>query len=298
MSAPSTTAQPPQPSWLTFLPKPDLAVLLVGLFIMFAPTLWGLVAHSGLWTDDEHSHGPIVLSISLWLLWKRWTEAPAASKSESEPILAWICIAVAALLYVPGRALDIIYFETGAFVWAMAAVVLLSGGKKLFKAVAFPLFFMIFMIPLPNSLIGPISDFMKLAVSTVTVDVLDIFGFPVAQSGVVISLGQYKLLVAEACAGMRTLFMLETLGVLYLNLVHHKSLLRNVVLPILIIPISFSANVIRVLILALITYYLGDEAGQGFLHGLAGMVLFMAGLIIMFTADTFLRFISEKFSAK
>jgi exosortase len=139
---------------------------------------------------------------------------------------------------------------------------------------------------------------MKLAVSTVTVEILAVLGLPVAQSGVVISLGQYKLLVAEACAGMRTLFMLETLGILYLNLVYHNSMLRNIILPILIIPISFSANVIRVLVLALITYYLGDEAGQGFLHGLAGMVLFMAGLLIMIGADTLLRFISEKLSGK
>ena len=292
------TATPPAPFLSLFVPKADLAVLLVGLAIMFLPTLWGLIAHSGLWTDDEHSHGPIVLSISLWLLWKKWSECPLEYKNKPAPGLAWLCFLVAAALYIPGRALDIIYFETGAFVWAMAGIVLLSGGTKLFRAVAFPLFFMVFMIPLPNSLIGPVSDFIKLAVSTVTVDMLALAGLPVAQSGVVISLGQYKLLVAEACAGMRTLFMLETLGVLYLNLVQHKSMLRNVVLPILIIPISFTANVIRVLVLALITYYMGDAAGQGFLHGLAGMVLFLAGLLIMVGADSLLRFVSEKFGAK
>jgi len=276
----------------------DIALLIVGLAIMFLPTLWSLIANHGLWTDDEHSHGPIVLVISLWLLCKRWNEAPQEQSQESAPVWAWLCFSAAAILYIPGRALDIIYFETGAFIWALSGVVLISGGKSLFRAVAFPLFFCIFMIPLPNTVVGPISDFMKLAVSTVTVEILALFNFPIAQSGVIISLGQYKLLVAEACAGMRTLFMLETLGVLYLNLVHHKSLLRNVVLPILIIPISFSANVIRVLVLALITYYLGDEAGQGFLHGLAGMVLFMAGLLIMMGADSTLRFISEKLNAK
>jgi exosortase/archaeosortase family protein len=70
--------------------------------------------------------------------------------------------------------------------------------------------------------------------------------------------------------------------------------LRNIALPILIIPISFTANVVRVMVLALITYYWGNEAGQGFLHGFAGMVLFIAGLFMMFAADSLLRFISEK----
>ena len=88
--------------------------------------------------------------------------------------------------------------------------------------------------------------------------------------------------------------MLEALGILYLNLVHHQSMLRNIALPILIIPISFTANVIRVIVLALITYYWGSAAGQGFLHGFAGMVLFIAGLLLMFGTDSLLRLLSRK----
>ena len=130
--------------------------------------------------------------------------------------------------------------------------------------------------------------------SNMTVNVLRWADLNVGQSGVVISLGRYQLLVDDACAGMRTLFMLEALGILYLNLVHHKSMLRNIMLPILIIPISFTANVIRVIVLALITYYLSDAAGQGFLHGFAGMVLFIVGLLVMMGADSLLRLISKK----
>ena len=275
-----------------------LWVMFAGLAVMFLPTFWGLVFISGLWVDDTHAHGPIVLTISLWLLWKRWREAPGLAGFKSAPALAWACFLVAASLYVPGRALDIIYFEAGAFVFALAGIVLMAGGVSLLNAVKFPLIFMIFMIPLPNSLVGPITEWMKLAVSNVTVDVLGWAGLPVAQAGVVISLGQYKLLVADACAGMRTLFMLEAFGILYLNLVHYKSTLRNVMLPLLIIPISFTANVIRVIVLALITYYFGDEAGQGFLHGFAGIVLFLAGLLMMMGTDHLLRLLSGKFHAK
>jgi len=97
---------------------------------------------------------------------------------------------------------------------------------------------------------------------------------------------------------MRTLFMLEALGILYLNLVHYKSMLRNIMLPILIIPISFVANVIRVIVLVLITYYFGDEAGQGFMHGFAGIVLFLAGLVIMVGADSLLRQMSGRLHAR
>lgn len=277
-----------------FASNADLWLMFVGLAVMFLPTLYGLIANNGLWTDDEHSHGPIILSISLWIFWQRWHDAPNKTSFKPDAKLAWVCFAIAASLYIPGRALDIIYFETGAFVWALAGIVLMSGGVGLLNIVKFPLFFMIFMIPLPNSLVGPITGVMKLAVSSVTVEILAWADYPVARSGVIISLGQYQLLVADACAGMRTLFMLEALGILYLNLVHFKSKLRNIALPILIIPISFTANVVRVIALSLITYYWGSAAGQGFLHGFAGMVLFMAGLLLMLGTDSLLRLISRK----
>jgi exosortase/archaeosortase family protein len=80
--------------------------------------------------------------------------------------------------------------------------------------------------------------------------------------------------------------------------VHYSSKLRNIILPILIIPISFTANVVRVIALSLITYFFGNDAGQGFLHGFAGMVLFIAGLFMMFGADAMLRLISEKWKQR
>lgn len=273
----------------------SLWLMFAGLGTMFIPTLWSLLAGNGLWTDDEHSHGPIILSISLWLLWTRWRETPDLESYKPAPALAWVCFLIAGGLYIPGRALDIIYFETGAFVWVLTGIVLMSGGVGLLNKLKFPLFFMLFMIPLPNSLVGPITGAMKLAVSTVTVRVLSWAGLPVAQNGVVIYLGHYQLLVADACAGMRTLFMLEALGILYLNLVHHHSILRNIALPILVVPISFTANVIRVIALSLITYYWGNAAGQGFLHGFAGLVLFAAGLFMMLGTDSLLRLINRKF---
>ena len=102
-----------------------------------------------------------------------------------------------------------------------------------------------------------------------------------ARTGVILQVGPYQLLVADACAGLNTLLTLEALGLLYLNLVRHESAARNITLAMLIVPISFAANVIRVIALALITYHFGDAAGQGFLHGFAGMVLFLAALLLI-----------------
>jgi exosortase/archaeosortase family protein len=85
------------------------------------------------------------------------------------------------------------------------------------------------------------------------------------------------------------MFTLEALGLLYMHLMRYTNAVRNTFLAILIIPISFIANIVRVMILVLVTYHFGDEAGQGFVHGFAGMVLFMAGLLLMLATDKLLR---------
>ena len=125
--------------------------------------------------------------------------------------------------------------------------------------------------------------------SAVAAELLYVLGYPVSRAGVILNVGQYQLLVADACAGLNSMFTLEALGLLYLNLTNSTSVARNVTLAVLIIPISFVANIIRVMILVLVTYHFGDAAGQGFVHRFAGMVLFIAGLLLMASTDTLLR---------
>lgn len=262
-------------------------ILAFPLIAMYVPSFIDLFR--GVWSTDQQAHGPVVFAISLWLLYRSWPDMLLAGQGQKPSALGWPIFAFALLLYVVGRSQDVLLFEIGSLIWILLALGLLFQGGKSVKAVWFPLFFMLFMIPLPGVVVEAVTMPMKMAVSYVAEHVLFMLGYPIARSGVVLQIGQYQLLVADACAGLHTLFTLEALGLLYLNLVRHQSLFRNVALAILIIPISFSANVIRVMVLTLITYYLGDEAGQGFLHGFAGMVLFMSALLLIIGADSLLR---------
>jgi exosortase B len=171
----------------------------------------------------------------------------------------------------------------------LAGVLLLLRGPAAVRVQWFSLLFMVFMVPLPGALVDRVTMPMKLAVSYVAEQVLFALGYPIARSGVMLTVGQYKLLVADACAGLHTLFTLEALGLLYLNLVRHDSAVRNVALALIIVPISFTANVIRVMVLCLITYHFGDAAGQGFLHGFAGLVLFLSALLLITAVDQLLQ---------
>jgi exosortase B len=267
-------------------------ICVLGLLALYVPTLVDLARN--IWTTEDQSQGPIVLGICVWLAWRAWPRVDDASVDAPRPLAGWVLVAIGLLLYVFGRSQRILSAQTLSVVFMLPGLVLLLRGPKQLVAAAFPLFFMIFLIPLPATMIDAVTQPLKLAVSSVATSVLSTAGYPIARSGVILQIGQFQLLVADACAGLHTLFSLEAMGLLYLNVVRHSSWLRNVALAILIIPISFTANVIRVMVLALITFYLGDEAGQGFLHGFAGLVLFMTALIFIILTDSVLRWIAAR----
>lgn len=271
---------------------PEWLPILLGLAAMFVPTFYDQLR--GNWSTEEQAHGPIILALSLWLVWRKWPEMLAAGSPRPAHAAGWPLLLLALVLYVLGRSQQIIAFELGSFIVMGVALLLIKFGARAAAVQWFPFFFMLFLVPLPGGVVSALTMPMKMAVSYVTEQLLFFAGYPIGRNGVILQIGQYQLLVADACAGLQTLLTLEALGLFYLNVVRHSSAFRNVWLALLIIPISFTANVIRVVTLTLITYYLGDAAGQGFLHGFAGMVLFITALVLIVAADTFLQWLAAR----
>ncbi len=282
----SAAARPPPPPRLPLLPDGfDWVVcvaLALGLLILYAPAYSELART--LWASDEQGHGPIILIVSAWLLYGRRHDI-AAAPSRPWPWLGWPMLVFALTLYAFGRSQDIIMFQIGSQIILLVALVLVFKGLRALKLVWFPLFFMLFMVPLPEALVAAVTAPLKSAVSAVASNLLYQLGYPVGRSGVVMTVGPYQLLVADACAGLNSMFTLEALGMLYMNLMKYTNPTRNVVLALLLVPTAFAANIVRVMILVLVTYHFGDEAGQGFVHGFAGMVLFMVALGLMLVLD-------------
>lgn len=269
-------------------------LIALGLVAMYGPTLYDLF--TTLWSGSEQGQGPVVLTLSVWLIWRKWPVLNDTSASAPRPVMAWPLLVFGGLAFTLGRSQDIWLFEVGSVVLMIAGAVLLLRGPAQLRAIWFALFFMLFMIPLPGAVVDAMTQPMKMAVSYVAEHVLYAAGYPISRTGVILQIGSYQLLVADACAGLHTLFTLEAIGLLYLNVIKHSSTLRNIGLAILIVPISFAANVIRVMVLALITYHFGDAAGQGFLHGFAGMVLFLSALVLIISADTGLRLLQNRWA--
>lgn len=285
-----TATKPPSSlASMLSLPAPvnpvAVVVLIIGLLSLFVPTYISLAKE--VWDNDAHGHGPLILGVSLWLLWHdrhRILSGEPAPDRVSGFALLFVGLAV----HVVGHSQSINMFTTLAQPIVFAACFLLIHGWASLRRAWFPLFFMLFMIPLPEVAVQAITMPLKQAVSVVTEWLLYAAGYPVARAGVTLSIGQYQLLVADACSGMNSLLTLESLGLLYMRLMSYTSKSRNLLLAIAIVPTSFLANVTRVVILVLVTYYFGDEVGQGFVHSFSGLVLFTVSLVSIYFIDQLL----------
>ena len=260
-----------------------VTLVIAGLALLYVPTWWDL-SHS-IWQSDDQSQGPLILLASLGLLFHR-RHAIAALPTKPADAAGWGLLGLGLLLYAIGRSQSIWLFEVGSQIPVFASALLLFKGSRALRAAWFPLFFLLFMVPLPGPLVSALTGPLKSAASAVAAEGLYQLGYPVSRAGVILTVGPYLILVADACAGLTSMFSLEALSLLYLQIVGHQSAWRNGVLALLAVPISFCANVVRVLVLVLVTFHFGDAAGRGFLHGFAGLVLFLVALILIFAADS------------
>lgn len=262
-----------------------LAAVVLGLVLLYLPTFWDW-AH-GVWAAETQGHELIILAVSAWLLARR-RDALAALPPAASTWPGRCLLALGLLVYVVGRSQEVVRVELLSLILVLAALLLHYRGRAGLRLAWFPLFFLLFALPLPFELVLALTGPLKTGASVVATWLLSAIGYPVGRSGVVVTIGQYQLLVTEACAGLQTMFTLEAMGLLYASLMNHPSTLRNGLLAMLVVPVSFSANVVRVMVLAMITFHFGDAAGQGFLHGFAGMVLFLAALLFIMGVDRLL----------
>lgn len=266
--------------------RPELIVLLVALLAMYGPTYQLL--DQEVWSVVGQGHGPVMAALTLWLVWQRLPLLREMSQCATllSRLIGAASLALGLAMYVVGRSQHHLGLHTGSQFFVFTALLLLYGGWPALRAMWFPLLFSLTLVPLPGSIVGALTGPLKAAVSYVAEAILYHTGYPVGRSGVTLTIGAYKLLVADACAGLNSVFALEAIGIFYMSIAQHSSRLRNLLLALLILPISFISNVLRVISLVLITYYFGDDVGQGFAHNFAGVFLFVIATVLMISTDT------------
>lgn len=259
--------------------------LLAGLAVLCVPVLVQLGEQA--WTRETGVHGPLILATWMWLLYRGYDENRTLVRPGRLGLTVAVIIA-ALLLFVATWAFDFISLFVGSTIIVVVAVLYMLLGGSVARLMWFPLAYGLFLVPPPGYAIDVVTLPIKTAISNAVTWVLSGVGYPIVRSGVSIYISQYQLLVEDACSGLQSLFSLLALGLFYVYLMHKSEWRYALLLAVFIIPAAIFANFIRVLVIILITYYFGDEVGQGFLHTSTGMLLFVVTLLSVFVLDRLL----------
>lgn len=260
--------------------------LWIGFAILLVPTIAGLGRE--VWSMEIGAHGPIVLATGLWLITQCLPDMRARLAPASGAVIALILL-LSLPVYAFGRAYDFISLEALGVYGAMLALAYRLAGWPALRHNVFPFLYLGFLVPPPGWLIDQATAPLQTLVSTVATSILQPFGYPILREGVTLFVGNYQLLVEDACAGMNSIVGLTAITLFYIYLLHKASWRYALLLVALIIPVAILVNILRVIALILLTYYHGDGVAQGFLHVTTGIVLFTVALAAMFGLDWLLQ---------
>jgi exosortase len=256
-------------------------VVALGILAIALPTFFSLARQH--WSTDDGVHGPIILATGAWLLWRE--RATILAEARPGPAWALALLIPVLLVYAFGRAYNILFLETGSLYVALVLLAWIYWGAAVLRKIWFPILYLGFLVNLPGSLVTDLTQPLKLWISGIAVELLYWAGYPVAGSGAEIYVAQYQLLVEDACAGLNSLFSLVAIGLLYVYLNRREGALYVAVMAFAAIPTAILANLVRVLIIILLTYHVSDSVAQGFAHDFAGLTMFVVSLLALFGLD-------------
>lgn len=243
-----------------------------------------LTLGSQVWSRESGAQGPIVLCTGGWLLWRQADDFRRLGAPGHAATTA-IVLALGLAVYVFGQAYDFITLETlGLYCVGLGMLYSKVGQRPILKN-WFPFVYLAFAIPPPSYVLDRLTAPLKHLVTLVATSGLQAAGLPLSRQGVTIFIAQYQLMVEDACSGMNSIVGLTAISLFYIYLLRGSSLLYSIILVCMVIPIAIVANILRIVILVLLTYFFGDGVAQGFLHFAAGIFMFATALSLVFALD-------------
>lgn len=171
--------------------------------------------------------------------------------------------------------------------FAIAGAFLFLGGKWAYSAM-FPLFFLAFMIPLPEAAVDFLENASKEASAEVANWLFLVSGTPAFRTGTVFQLPGITIEVAKECSGIRSSLVLVITSLLAANMFLHTTW-RRALLVCAVIPLGLLRNGLRILVISLLCVHIGPQMINSVIHRRGGPVFFVASLVPLFVVLWWLR---------
>lgn len=253
-----------------------LPLLAVLLFAFLSLDALSLMVHQ--WESDEYNHGYMIPIVALYLAWQK--RAALITAMEPGSLVGYVIFFIAICGLVVGEVSSIYVVIQYSFVVAVLGAALVVFGRTGVREIWAAIFYLIFMIPLPNFLYASLSQELQLISSALGVAVIRLFDISVFLEGNVIDLGVYQLQVVEACSGLRYLFPLMSFGFL-IAYIYRGPMWQKIAIFLSTLPITVLMNSFRIGVIGVTVEYFGIGAAEGFLHDFEGWFVFMACLGVL-----------------
>lgn len=265
-----------------------VGVLAVLLGLLYLPVIPPMVVQW--WRDPNYSHGFLIPLVSLFLVWRRREALRDLPKVPSDWGLPVMVVGISTLTVgILGAEL---FTTRSSMIAVISGIVIYLGGWRMFRALLFPIAYLIFMVPLPFLVFNAVAFPLQLLAAKVAQASLQVLGIPVLREGNVIHLPGVSLEVVDACSGIRSLMSLAALGTLFAYFTQ-RPLWKRAVLVLSTVPIAVATNALRVSGTGLLAYRFGGKAAEGFFHEFSGLVIFGSAFLLLFLEGTILRMIGE-----
>jgi len=259
-----------------------IGVLSILIVLLFAPVILKLI---NVWMNQEdYSHGFFVIPIAIFIVWAKRDKLLDLS---IKPLWIGFPIVVggvfAYLVSFLVRFHTLTYLSMVAILFGLA---LFFGGWQLTKTLLLPIFFLLFMFPIPTAYYILITNPLKMMITEISTHMIYLMGIPVYREGNLLFVATTSLEVAEACSGIRSLYSYLMLGFLFAFMSRKR--LTKVILVASTFPLAILVNILRVSGTGILANYFGPEVAQGFFHEFAGFALFIFGFVALFLEYYFL----------
>jgi exosortase len=268
----------------SFLRRSRVWVALAALAFaaLFWPTIRGLAE---CWLDDpDFSHGFLIPVIGGAILFSN--RARIGSIAERRSTAGLIVLLASLGFYFAGCLSFTNVIERLALWGALIGSVWYLLGPAVLAAQPFPFFFLLLAIPPPYFLLLPIRLALKGFATRLSADALVLVGYPAFPEGNVLSLGEYRLEVADACSGIRSLMAIISTAILFAYL-FEAGPWKGFVLTATAIPVTVAVNVLRIIIIAVALESFQVDWTHGAEHELVGFAVFGVSLGLLYASWRF-----------
>jgi exosortase len=230
-------------------------------------------------TDDNYSHGFFIIPIAVYFAYERRDRVAGAAKRSTAAGLLVLLASMA--LLVAGTLGAELFLTRISMIGAIFGLVLYLWGWPSLRVLAFPISFLLLMVPIPSIIFNQIAFPLQLVASRFGEATLQIARIPVLREGNVIVLANTTLEVAEACSGIRSLVSLLTLGIV-LGYFSDSRLWVRIAVAASTIPVAIVANGLRVAGTGIAAHQYGTAAATGFFHTFSGWLVFVVAFALLF----------------